>query len=238
MNKTTAWTKEDRVCRRLPLPVALLLSAVMLPSGVFAGPKLGGLDLWLATEEKVVPAGNGASLLRPPASWSWGAPAPTLDFAAGLARSFGAGLSLDAGVSVAHVPELASGAALSADPVQSEINYHDYFLGLRYGSLDGRIWYLPDNGLAGAGEPAGLYYEAGWAQPVGHNLSLSVRMGRYGNVAADSSTVAGGLPSLSLGASTTLSGYGLGLRLIDGGGHMFGGEPDLQLMGSISKPLR
>ncbi|MBU2478668.1 MAG: hypothetical protein KKA36_06220, partial [Gammaproteobacteria bacterium] len=45
-------------------------------------------------------------------------------------------------------------------------------------------------------------------------------------------------PSLSLGASTQMRGYGLGLRLIDGGGQMFGGEEDLRVMGSISKPLR
>lgn len=189
-------------------------------------PKLAGVDLWVSTEDA---ATIGPSLLRPPASWSWddGATAK-LDFAAGVGRSFMNGLSMDAGVSVAHTPGYTHTQAFST------IDYHDYFLGMRYGALDGRVWYLPETRL---GEPSGLYYEAGWQQPVSDKFSLSIRLGHFAdtNQFLNSSD---DMPSLSLGASTTVDGYGLGLRLIDGGGHMFGGEQDLQLMGSISKPLR
>lgn len=207
--------------------IALVWCGFALSAPAWAdSPRLGGVDLWVSTEES---AAIGPSLLRPPASWSWDDGAsPKLDFAAGIGRNFMNGLSLDAGISVAHLPDY------SLTPAVSTIDYHDYFLGLRYGSLDGRVWYLPESHL---GEPSGFYYEAGWRQPVTEKLSLSVRLGHY----ADANTLldpAHDLPSLSLGASTTVEGYGLGLRLIDGGGHMFGGEQDLQLMGSISKPLR
>lgn len=200
---------------------------------ILAGPNLGGVGLWLSTEN-VSPAQNGPSLLRPPASWSWDAPAPALDFAAGIEHRFLGQLSLDAGVSVAHIPEfLPSAVSGLADDA---INYRDYFLGLRYGSLDGKVWYLPesDSGM----ETSAMYYEAGWAQPVTDKLSLSVRLGQYDGSSSNRLFEPNNMPSLSLGATTTLEGYGLGLRLIDGGGQMFGGEQDLQLMGSISKPLR
>lgn len=189
-------------------------------------PKLAGVELWMSTEQA---AATGPSLLRPPASWSWDdGVQPKLDFAAGIGRNFMNGLSLDAGVSVAHAPDY------TLSPSVETINYHDYFLGMRYGALDGRVWYLPENRL---GEPSGLYYEAGWQKLVTDSLSLSVRLGHYADASPllDPSRDA---PSLSLGASTTVDGYGLGLRLIDGGGRMFGGEQDFQLMGSISKPLR
>lgn len=220
--------------RRLSMQRTVLMQGIALvwcgcalttPSWADA-PKLGGVELWVSTEES---AATGPSLLRPPASWSWddGA-APQLDFAAGIGRNFMNGVSFDAGISVAHTPDY------TLTPSVNTINYHDYFLGMRYGALDGRVWYLPETRL---GEPSGLYYEAGWQQLVSDKLSLSVRLGHYAdaNPLLDPSHDA---PSLSLGASTTVEGYGLGLRLIDGGGHMFGGEQDLQLMGSISKPLR
>lgn len=200
--------------------------SVLMTPALAESPELAGVALWVSTED----AGTtGPSLLRPPASWSWDDGAtPKLDFAAGVGRSFMNGVSLDAGVSVAHTPEY------TLLPSVSTINYHDYFLGLRYGALDGKVWYLPETHL---GEPSGLYYEAGWQQLVTDKLSLSVRLGHYADadpLQASSEDV----PSLSFGASTTVDGYGLGLRLIDGGGRMFGGEQDLQLMGSISKPLR
>lgn len=207
---------------------ALLLCGCALAASAQAeSPKLGGVDLWVSTDEST-PA-TGPTLLRPPASWSWDAAAPKLDFAAGIERNFLSGVSLGAGVSVAHVPDY------SLTPSASTINYHDYFLGLSYGALDSKVWYLPESGL---GEPSGLYYEAGWQQPVTDNFSLSVRLGQYNGDTSRLLESSSEMPSLSLGASTTLDGYGLGLRLIDSGGRMFGGEQDLQLMGSISKPLR
>jgi hypothetical protein len=199
--------------------------ALMVPASAETR-ELAGVDLWVTTADAAV---TGPSLLRPPASWSWDDGAqPKLDFAAGIERNFMNGLTLDAGVSVAHTPEY------SLSPSVETINYHDYFLGMRYGALDGRVWYLPEKHL---GEPVGFYYEAGWQQLVTDSLSLSVRVGHYSEtdqILYSSQDV----PSLSLGASTTVQGYGLGLRLIDGGGQMFGGEQDLRLMGSISKPLR
>lgn len=223
-------------CPNLVQIVALVLCASIHSGPALAdGPKLGGFELWVSADENVSPAPNGPSLLRPPASWSWDTPMPTLDFAAGIGRSFLGGLSLDAGVSVTHVPEYMT-TALSDQLPDSTINYHDYFFGVRFGALDGKVWYLPETRFGG--EPSAVYYEAGWAQPVTDKLSLSVRLGQYDGSVSNRLLGPNDMPSLSLGASTTLDGYGLGLRLIDGGGHMFGGEQDLQLMGSISKPLQ
>lgn len=225
--QTSATRVLSKKCTVLLQGIALVWcgSALTIPASA-ATPILDGVELWASTDES---AAIGPSLLRAPASWSWDDGAtPKLDFAAGVGRNFMNGLSLDAGIAVAHKPENTLPSSFST------INYHDYFLGLRYGALDGRVWYLPETQM---GEPSGLYYEAGWQQLVTDKLSLSVRLGHY----ADADTLlnpATESPSLSLGASTTVDGYGLGLRLIDSGGQMFGGGQDLQLMGSISKPLR
>lgn len=186
-----------------------------------------GLGFWAANGvHPQFTAAQGPSLLRPPASWSWSdTAAPELDLAAGIAHRFASGLSLDAGLSLAHGYEQ-----------QVAVDYRDYFLGVSYGSLDGKVWYLPESTLSD--EPV-VYYEAGWRRAVTDRLSLSLRVGQAQPPAGYG--LPGNLsdqPSLSLGASTDVGGYGLGLRLIDGGGSMFGGEQDLRLMGSISKPLR
>lgn len=239
----TRLTKNSAL-RGVSVPFAMGTLCVILgaPTAV-AGPQLGGMDLWVTPGDRTsLPALNGPSLLRPPASWSWQMPAPSLDFAAGIGRRLVAGINLDAGVSVAHIPGSTFLEPRQVnDAAAPEINYRDYFLGVSYGSLDGKIWYLPENPHLDVQPSAAMYYEAGWVGPLNSNLSVSVRLGHYEGTAA-SRLLGGGrsanVPSLSLGASTTLSGYGLGLRLIDGGGRMFGGEQDLQLMGSISKPLR
>lgn len=182
-----------------------------------------GLSFWGTTgAQSQFTAAQGPSLLRPPSSWSWDASAPTLDLAAGVTHRFTNGLNLDLGMSLAHESERVE-----------TINYRDYFLGLSFGSLEGRLWYLPETAFT---EEPSLYYEAGWRQPISEKLSFSLRLGHsstaYSNLAGSTDQ-----PSLSLGASTMVRGYGLGLRLIDHGGRMFGGEQDLRLMGSISKPL-
>ncbi|MFN2308324.1 MAG: hypothetical protein ABR553_01105 [Gammaproteobacteria bacterium] len=147
-----------------------------------------------------------------------------MDLAAGLEHHFASGLSLNAGVSLAHAYEQ-----------HRAIDYRDYFLGVTYGSLDGKVWYLPESTLSD--EPV-FYYEAGWQRAVTERLSFSLRLGHAPSPGYASASSAADLPSLSLGASTAVGGYGLGLRLIDGGGQMFGGEQDLRLMGSISRSLR
>ncbi len=220
---------QNRPCRGLSMRASLvggwLLSACIASMPAVAEEaKLGGVTFWAtAAESPQSTAAIGPSLLRPPASWSWETDTPKLDFATGIEHRFISGLSLDAGLSAAHGTE---------NTGRSTINYRDYFLGMRYGSLDTKVWYLPESSDR---EPSALYYEAGWQQPVSDKLSLSLRLGQYDQTYLTNEDTA---PSLSLGASTTMGGYGLGLRVIDGGGQMFGGEQDLRLMGSISKPLR
>lgn len=234
MNHSAVRQSSER-CSNL-VRIAALAVCVCGPSmsALADGSKLGGVELWVSTADAAPTALNGSSLLRPPASWAWDAPTPVLDFAAGIGHQFLGGVSLDAGVSVAHVPEYPT-TALSGQLPENTINYRDYFLGLSLGALDGKVWYLPESSLGG--ESSAVYYEAGWAQPVTDKLSLSVRLGQYEDSSPNRLLGTDDMPSLSLGASTSLDGYGLGLRLIDSGGRMFGGEQDLQLMGSISKPL-
>lgn len=166
---------------------------------------------------------SGAALLRPPESWSWNMPSPKVDFAAGLEQRFASGLSFTAGVSVAQ----------SAEFTPLNVNYRDYFLGVRYGSLDSKVGYLPETDA----ESSALYYDAGWQRAVHEHLSVSVRVGQF--TSADTlGEYADTRPSLSIGASSSMAGYGLGLRLIDGGGQLFGGDQDVRLMGSISRPLK
>ncbi len=182
-----------------------------------------GLSFWGAVgESSQFTASQGPALLRPPASWSWNDAAPELDIAAGVDHRFANGLNLNLGMSLSHVTEHAD-----------TINYRDYFLGMSFGPLEGKVWYLPETAYT---DSPSLYYEAGWQKSVTENLALSMRLGQAGS---GYSSVHGfaDQPSLSLGASTEVRGYGLGLRLIDGGGQMFGGDQDLRVMGSISKPL-
>lgn len=202
-----------------------LLSACLVAAPVSAAElKLGGLTFWTATvEDTESTAAPVPSLLRPAANGGWDMAAPTVDFATDIEQRFTTGLRLDSGVSAMRAAEMNGGGA---------INYRDYFLGMRYGSLDTKVWYLP---ASPTNTQAAVYYEAGWLHPVGKEVSLSLHLGQYdqsGYANAGYDTV----PSLSLGASTTVGGYGLGLRLIDGG-RLFGGEQDVRLMGSISKPF-
>lgn len=213
---------------RLFLKVSVLCCAGL--AGAVAGADEAqpptGFSLWGQSGDKPqLAAAHGPSLLRPPASWAWNdAAAPQLDLATGITHRFSSGLSLDAGLSLAHAYEQ-----------HSAIDYHDYFLGVSYGSLDGKVWYLEESALND--EPI-VYYEAGWRRAVTDKLSLSLRVGQSRSTGGYGLYNGYDQPSLSLGASTDIGGYGLGLRLIDGGGGMFGGEQDLRLMGSISKPLR
>lgn len=214
-------------CQRLsgPIAVGMLVCACLYAGAGSAdgAAPVSGLNFWGTSGDRTgFTAAQGPSLLRPPASWSWDGPSPQLDAAAGLGHRFESGLNLDLGMSLAHIPD------------RSSINYHDYFLGLSYGALDGKVWYLPETAL---NEDSSLYYEAGWQQPVTENFSLSLRLGQYSSGYTPYGEEAE-LPSLSFGASTDVGGYGLGLRLVDQGGSAFGGEQDLRLMGSISKPLR
>lgn len=207
--------------------LAIRVMALMCASGSVTAAEdsllNSGLSFWGATgAQSQFTAAQGPSLLRPPSSWSWDTSAPTLDLAAGVTHRFTNGLNLDLGMSLAHESERVE-----------TINYRDYFLGLSFGSLEGRLWYLPETAFTD--EPS-LYYEAGWQQPISEKLSFSLRLGQY-STAYNNLPGSTDRPSLSLGASTMVRGYGLGLRLIDHGGHMFGGEQDLRLMGSISKPL-
>ena len=219
--------------RRGWLPRAALVSVCMV--GSFCIPlsaqaeeaRLGSVTFWGAAADGAenTAAAIGPSLLRPPASWSWETAAPKLDFATGVEKSFKSGLSLNAGLSTAHAAEDARG---------DTIDYRDYFLGMRYGAVDTKVWYLDD---ATGSAQSTVYYDAGWQQPVSDKLSMSLRLGQYDQSAYNLPGYETA-PSLSLGANTTMGGYGLGLRVIDGGGRLFGGEQDLRLMGSISKPLK
>ncbi len=189
--------------------------------------RLGSVTFWGAAADATdsTAVAIGPSLLRPPASWSWETAAPRLDFATGVEQHFKNGLSLNAGLSAAHA---------AVDVRGDTIDYRDYFLGMRYGVVDTKVWYL-DN-ASGSGQSR-VYFDAGWQQPVGDKLSMSLRLGQYDqsvyNLPGYDTA-----PSLSLGANTTMGGYGLGLRVIDGGGRLFGGAQDLRLMGSISTPLK
>lgn len=219
----------DTAPNRLNIKILLLFCAGIVAGGANAADELDtlrGLSLWGASGDRAhFTAASGQSLLRPPASWSWNdGAAPQLDIAAGVARRFASGLSLDAGLSLSHVYEQ-----------HTAIDYRDYFMGVSYGDLDGKVWYLPESALSD--EPI-LYYEAGWRREVTDNLSLSLRVGQAQTPGYGLANSLYEQPSLSLGASTDVGGYGLGLRLIGGGGGMFGGGQDLRLMGSISTPLR
>ncbi|MDV3239873.1 MAG: hypothetical protein LOY58_13600 [Gammaproteobacteria bacterium] len=213
-------------------PVAALrgfIRGIVMSSCLAAGAASGepgdpatGWSLWNTDGVEASGGGWGQALLRPPASWSWDNAPPQLELAAGVGHRFASGLNVDVGLSSSQVAE------------SPAINYRDYFLGVSYGSLDGRLWYLPE---VLDGEATAMYYEAGWSPAVSDRLAFSLRLGQQVGGSTSLTGFDSGLPSVSLGASTRFHGYGLGLSLIDGGGSMFGGDSDFRLMGSISRRL-
>lgn len=205
----------------------IVLSACLAATGAAGGSEpddpATGWSLWNANGVEAFGSHGGQALLRPPASWSWENAPPQLGLAAGVGHRFANGLSVDVGLSSAQLAE------------SPAINYHDYFLGVSYGALDGKLWYLPETL---DGEATAMYYEAGWSPMVNDRVALSLRLGQQVGGSTALTGFDSGLPNVSLGASTRFHGYGLGLSVIDGGGSMFGGDSDFRLMGSISRPLR
>lgn len=180
-----------------------------------------GYSLW-SIQDGQVTNHQGPALLRPTLGTD-AASLPNMNFASGIGRQFDNGLSLDAGVSISQAMQL------------NPVNYRDYFMGVSYGNWDGKVWYLPeavDSDIADS-----LYYEAGWSKPVGEQFAFSLRVGQQQSLGTRLLDDASKTPNLSLGASANLRGYGLGLRLVESGGQLFGGEEDLRVMGSISKPF-
>lgn len=197
--------------------------AAAAAGGAEPGDPPTGWSLWSSKGDAFSGDGWGQALLRPSASWSRDKAPPQLEFAAGIGHRFASGLSVDFGLSSAQVAE------------SPAINYRDYFLGVRYGSLDSKLWYLPESR---DGDATAMYYEAGWSPVLGDRLALSLRLGQRVGGATAFTAFESDFPSVSLGASTHFRGYGVGLSLVDGRGSVFGGDADFRLMGSISRPLR
>ncbi|MBZ0071042.1 MAG: hypothetical protein WCY26_01325 [Thiohalobacteraceae bacterium] len=211
-----------------------LVRGIVLSSCVAAGAAGGaepaapatGWSLWNAAGAEAADGAWGQGTLRPPASWAWHNAPPRLELAAGIGHRFASGLNIDVGLSSAQVAQVSELPA---------IDYRDYFLGVSYGTLDGKLWYLPETL---DGETTAMYYEAGWSPVVSDKLAFSLRLGQQVGGSTPMAGFDSGLPNVSVGASTRFHGYGLGLSVIDGGGSVFGGDADLRLMGRISRPLR
>ncbi|HEB99695.1 MAG TPA: hypothetical protein ENJ05_09320 [Thiotrichales bacterium] len=135
-------------------------------------------------------------------------------FTAGLNRKLGRSLSLGAGLAVSPA-------------APGQVDYRDYFLGLNYRGLAGRVWYQPD---PLDGTPA-YYYEAGWRGAVSDRFSFSLNLGqRYRRETGFGSL----LPDFSVGARASFGSMGLGLRLIEHGGEQLFDPGGLRLMGNVS----
>jgi len=138
-------------------------------------------------------------------------------FAAGLERKFNEKLSLDLGFNLSQ----------NLQPV-TPINYQDFYLGMSYGSIGGRVW-LRDRGDQG-GEP-GWYYEAGWQGALSRDTSVSLQLGQgYRNGGFERT-----IPDLSISAHTRFRDYRFGVRLIDHSGFGLNNNQDFSLIGSIQK---
>ena len=140
--------------------------------------------------------------------------APGKRFGLALSQSLTDELELDAG--------LARGR--SADP--RPLDYRDYFLGLNYLGLGGRVWALDE----GRSRGRDFYYEAGWRGDIGERSGLSLSFGQ---------SLGGGLREnpldFSIAASTHLRGFGFGLRFTGRGASSELPGGDLQLFGSVSR---
>jgi len=135
-------------------------------------------------------------------------------FGLALSQSLTDELQLDAGLSRSQ----------SADP--RPLDYHDYFLGMNYRGLGGRVWAL-DEGRSGGRD---FYYEAGWRGDIGEQSALSLSFGQ---------SLAGGLRQnpldFSIAARTRVHGFGLGLRFTERGASSELPDGELQLFGSVSR---
>lgn len=105
----------------------------------------------------------------------------------------------------------------------------EYSVGMTYQKLDGRVWYSPDMlGVQGGGS----YLEAGWTEPLGAGLSLSLR---YGRGSFDPATSLVDFSDVSIGAYQELGDYALGLRVIERSQDGLTGEDRYRFMGSLSR---
>lgn len=137
-------------------------------------------------------------------------------FATQLQRQFDENLSVDIGLSY------------SSKIQHNPIDYKDIFMGMNYGAVGGRVWYLDP---AQSPDEGGWYYEAGWQSPVARDFSLAFQVGqgfRNGQATRE-------VPDLSVSAFGAYRGYDLGVRVIDRSGLGMTGETDFSLMGSLRK---
>jgi len=137
-----------------------------------------------------------------------------LAFTAGLNQRLGRSLSLGAGLAV-------------SSPAAGRVDYNDYFFGLHYRGLAGRVWYQPD---PANGKPA-YYYEAGWQGAVSDRLSFSLNLGQAAGREAGFSPLP---PDFSVGARASFGSMGIGLRLIERGGDQLFDPAGLRVMGNVS----
>lgn len=143
------------------------------------------------------------------------------DLYAGIARDVWGGLSLDTGV-----------ASHRADP-QLAGNYKEYYFGLAYENVEGRVWYTDDyegQGLAKS------YYEFGLRSDLNEDFSLSARLG-YGDMEPGRGREK--YTDYSLAAELRdVHGFGVGLRVMGTRDQAVAGQDDVRLLGTISRSFK
>ncbi len=138
-------------------------------------------------------------------------------YTAGLEQKFNEKLSVDLGFNLSQ-------NTLDVDPV----NYQDFFVGVNYGSIGGRIWYRDQADMQ---EEKALYYEAGWSGAVTRDTSISFQFGQEYQAGRFTQS----MPDLSISAQTNFRGYNFGVRVIDHSGFGMNTEQDFSLIGSFQK---
>lgn len=149
------------------------------------------------------------------------------DLYAGLSRELGHGFAIDTGVAQ-------YGLNADSDDPQEPVPYQEYYFGLTYERLEGKVWYTDD--YEGSGF-AKSYYQVGVSSELGEDFQLSARLGY--SAFEEAAVGQENYTDYSLAAEKRNErGLGIGLRLMGTQREAVPGENDLRLMGTISHSFR
>lgn len=138
----------------------------------------------------------------------------------GLSRRLESGIGFDTGI--AQYGE--------SSPMSS---YQEYYFGLSYDALEGRMWYTGDYQGQGGSKS---YYELGLRGNVSSDFSLSARLG-YSDFDADLDLENYAAYVLSA-QKKDLYGFGVDLQLVGSGDPRWSAAEDFRLMGTVSRSFR
>lgn len=212
--------------RRVSVHAAVLLSMIAICTPVQAADDHGYRSLfrdqrWFALPSGGQDTGQSIGLYREEWRASDDRPEAGGDRYTGLRHRFSNGLGLDTGL-----------ASYGLGTPRED--YREFYFGLSYDALQGRVWYTDD--YLGTGGSRS-YYEFGVSSRVAQDFSLSARLG-YGNDDRDWADDEPRSTFILSAEKQGLYGFGFNLQLSGSEDTRLDALEDVRVMGILSRPIR